>query len=89
MGPMSVRSRRRWRINSWPAAKGISGSSAQPSATLAPSGTKRSIASAMESNFSGIEAASMRDARARELMRESWPWQPLLDHADRLEANSP
>src|SRR5437868_1168499 len=44
-GAISVRSRRRWRISSWPAAKGISDSSAVPSTTDAPSGTWRPIAS--------------------------------------------
>src|SRR5215210_1234531 len=44
-GAIRVRSRRRWRISSWPAEKGISDSSAVPSTTDAPSGTWRPIAS--------------------------------------------
>src|SRR3989442_3174622 len=51
MGPMSVRSRRRWRINSCPALNGIEASSAQPIATDEPSGTKRAIASRMDMTF--------------------------------------
>src|SRR5206468_255772 len=47
MGPTSSRSWRRCRISSWPAANGISGSSPVPRATLAPSATKASIASAI------------------------------------------
>src|SRR5512144_1857852 len=47
-GPMSVRSRRRCRISSWPAANGMSPSSAVPMQTEAPSGTKRAMASRMD-----------------------------------------
>src|SRR5215471_3264024 len=51
MGPTSVRSRRCWRISSWPAAKGMAGSRAVPIATAAPSGTNRPTASAMVVTF--------------------------------------
>src|ERR1700716_2828585 len=47
MGPTSSRSRRRRRMISWPAANGMSGSNAVPIATVEPSGTKRSMASAI------------------------------------------
>src|SRR3954463_11233635 len=46
-GAIRIRSRRRWRISSWPAEKGISDSSAVPSTTDAPSGTWRPVASRM------------------------------------------
>src|SRR5437660_9703554 len=48
MGPTSVRSRRPWRISSWPAANGMAGSSAVPVARVAPQGAKRATASAMD-----------------------------------------
>src|SRR5580765_3315069 len=48
MGPMRVRSRRRCRISSWPAAKGMRASSAVPMQIEAPSGTKRATASRMD-----------------------------------------
>src|SRR4051812_6029961 len=51
MGPTSSRSRRPWRIISWPAANGMTGSSATPMATVAPSGTNRSTASAIDWTF--------------------------------------
>src|SRR6266550_9012043 len=38
---------------SWPAAKGINGSSATPSAIVAPSGTNRSMACAIDMTFTG------------------------------------
>src|SRR3954451_13699292 len=44
-GAIRVRSRRRWRISSWPAANGMSDSSDVASTTDAPSGTWRPIAS--------------------------------------------
>src|SRR5580658_5552818 len=51
MGPTSVRSRRLWRINSWPAANGIICSSCAPSRTMEPDGTWREMASRMVSNL--------------------------------------
>ncbi|OGK91161.1 MAG: hypothetical protein A2X51_06195 [Candidatus Rokubacteria bacterium GWC2_70_24] len=48
MGPIRVRSRRPCRISSWPAAKGMSASSAAPMQIEAPSGTKRATASRMD-----------------------------------------
>src|ERR1700674_3023818 len=48
MGPTSVRSRRLWRINSWPAANGIICSSCAPSRTIEPDGTCCAIASRMD-----------------------------------------
>ena len=53
MGPISVRSRRRWRISSWPAANGMSASSAVPMQIEAPSGTKRATASRMDMSLGG------------------------------------
>src|SRR6266566_1407656 len=47
MGPMRVRSRRRWRISSWPAAKGMSASIPVLRQMEVPSGTKRAMASCM------------------------------------------
>src|SRR5438270_3231570 len=51
IGPTSSRSRRCWRIISWPAANGISASSAVPIATVAPSGTNCSTACAIDMTF--------------------------------------
>src|SRR5919201_3254219 len=51
IGPISVRLRRRWRISSCPALKGIAGSSAHPIAMEAPSGTNRATASRMDMTF--------------------------------------
>src|SRR5579862_1895361 len=45
IGPTSVRSRRFWRINSWPAANGIICSSCAPMSTIEPAGTCSAIAS--------------------------------------------
>src|SRR5438093_3606125 len=56
IGPMRSRSRRRWRMSSCANAKGMAGSSAQPSATDAPSGTKRLTASARLSRLSVLPA---------------------------------
>src|ERR1700716_369254 len=56
MGPMSSRSRFRWRITSCANAKGMAGSSAHPSATDAPSGTKRVTASARPRRLSVLAA---------------------------------
>src|SRR5882672_5930807 len=51
IGPTSSRSRRSCRIISCPAAKGISGSSDVPIATVEPSGTNRAMASAIDITF--------------------------------------
>src|SRR5437016_5632249 len=48
IGPIKVRLRRCWRMISWPAAKGISASSASPVATEEPSGTYCATASFIE-----------------------------------------
>src|SRR5690348_2393945 len=60
-GAIRVRSRRRWRISSWPAAKGMSDSSAVPSTTDAPSGTWRPIASRIEHRLSVITLRVLPD----------------------------
>src|SRR5688500_9789422 len=59
IGPISARSRFRCRMISWLAANGISGSSAQPIATLAPSGTKRAIASDIDMSLAGIRFVTL------------------------------
>src|ERR1700722_12416721 len=58
IGPTSVRSRRLWRINSWPAANGIICSSCVPSRTMEPDGTWRATASRMVSNLDSVVISS-------------------------------
>src|SRR5271169_4442605 len=58
MGPTSVRSRRLWRINSWPAANGIICSSCAPSSTIEPEGTWRAMASRMVNNLDSAVISS-------------------------------
>src|SRR5437773_3142411 len=59
IGPMRSRSRRRWRMSSCANAKGIAGSSAHPSATDTPSGTKRVTASARLTRLSVLPALEL------------------------------
>src|SRR6266850_5469714 len=86
IGPMSSSSRLRCRISSCANANGIAGSSAQPSAMDAPSGTKRVTASARLTRLSVLLALVLRlpffDERLHALARvlaleESDKRQPL------------
>src|SRR5947209_15952128 len=63
-GAINVSSRRRWRISSWPAEKGMSDSSAVPSTTDAPSGTWRPIASRIVHCLSVIGSRILPDRLA-------------------------
>src|SRR5512132_3431070 len=67
MGPMRVRSRRRWRISSWPAAKGMRASSAVPMQTEAPSGTKRATASCIDTSLADTRPSYSTSAVVRGL----------------------
>src|SRR3972149_253220 len=78
IGPMRVRSRRRWRINSCPAAKGMSASIPVLRQTEVPSGRKRVTASRMVASFDG-------GTRASYLTRGLGVW-PRRDGADHVRS---
>src|SRR5229473_2079585 len=93
MGPMSRRSRRPWRMSSCAKAKGIAGSSAQPIAMDAPSGTKRATASARLVRLSVLPALVFRlalldeclDARSGVLALEETDERRALDRQALLQ----
>src|SRR5579859_5788933 len=68
IGPMRRRSRLPARTSSYATANGIAGSSAHPSATLAPSGMWRRTASASETTFEVTPASTSGPRTARPLL---------------------
>src|ERR1700694_2439036 len=69
MGPMRVRSRRRWRMISWPAANGMSASRPSPRATDEPSVMASPTASYIDMSLDFMSLARGGD-RLRSFVRE-------------------